>query len=449
MHPHPQDPLPSGSGLSFLHHPRPRKGRHQPQGDLHVRPSVHPPLASVGRPSLRPRRSRLLEDRQRLFRRRSFRSPRRRDRSARRARRAEDGVTVRFDRQNAQGDQETLKNIAARFVSEKAKLIFAVSTPAAQAAARGAKNTPIVATAVTSFTAAKLAESEIVRYESALSVHEDTPLARVNAQSGSFVEVDAETAELTRRALEIAEETESAFEPMIGPVVELWKIGFDGSRIPSDAEISAALKLVDHRHVQIERTPEAGWRMRIAPGQKIDLGGIAKGYVGEAITERLRRAGAVRAVLDLGGNIALLGSRPDGKPWRIGLQRPDRERGSYFAVVLAEDESVITSGAYERNFTKNGKRYGHILSARTGRPVDTDLASVSIIDRDGARADALCTAFFAMGWERSSAFLKAHPDVKAVLLSKDLKRCAVSAALADRITLADKTIALETIGVAP
>ena len=274
---------------------------------------------------------------------------------------------------------------------------------------------------------AKLAESEIVRYESALSVHEDTPLARVNAQSGSFVEVDAETAELTRRALEIAEETESAFEPMIGPVVELWKIGFDGSRIPSDAEISAALKLVDHRHVQIERSPEAGWRMRIAPGQKIDLGGIAKGYVGEAITERLRRAGAVRAVLDLGGNIALLGSRPDGKPWRIGLQRPDRERGSYFAVVLAEDESVVTSGAYERNFTKNGKRYGHILSARTGRPVDTDLASVSIIDRDGARADALCTAFFAMGWERSSAFLKAHPDVKAVLLSKDLKRCAVSA----------------------
>ena len=142
-------------------------------------------------------------------------------------------------------------------------------------------------------------------------------------------------------------------------------------------------------------------------------------------------------------------AKKTGKPWRIGLQRPDRERGSYFAVVLAEDESVITSGAYERNFTKNGKRYGHILSARTGRPVDTDLASVSIIDRDGARADALCTAFFAMGWERSSAFLKAHPDVKAVLLSKDLKRCAVSAALADRITLADKTITLETIGVAP
>ena len=197
-------------------------------------------------------------------------------------------------------------------------------------------------------------------------------------------------------------------------------------------------------HVKV--TEDNGrWFMQIGADQNVDMGAIAKGYIGQKLAEKLKAQGAKHALLDLGGNIVAMGEKYPGTPWRIGLQSPDKTRGAYFAVVSANDENVITSGAYERNFEKNGHRYGHILSPVTGRPVATDISSVTIVDKNGAKADALCTGIFAMGWERAEAFLKAHPDVHAVLLRDNLKEALVSEALRDKIQTYDPEVSFRFV----
>lgn len=294
---------------------------------------------------------------------------------------------------------------------------------------------------------AELIESEVKRFDDMMSVHKVTALNTVNARAGEAVEVTPEIAEMSLEAFKIADETDGAFEPMIGPLVNLWKIGFGGDAVPDDAAIEAALKLVDHRHVRVWKDGSK-WFMQIAPGQSVDMGAIAKGYIGEKLAQRLKAEGATHALLDLGGNIVAVGGKTSETPWRIGLQSPDKSRGEYFAVMSANDESVITSGAYERNFEKNGKRYGHILSVKTGRPVATDISSVTIADANGARADALCTALFAMGWLGAEAFLKHHPDVHAVLLKDDMKEMLVSEALRNRIQPYDDALVVRWIEAA-
>lgn len=291
---------------------------------------------------------------------------------------------------------------------------------------------------------AGLVESEVKRYDDMMSVHKETPLNEVNRRAGEAVPVTPEIAEMSRMALEIADETGSAFEPMIGPLVNLWKIGFGGNEVPSDEAIKRAIELVDHRKVRVWEE-NGQWFMQIGKGQNVDMGAIAKGYIGQKLAEKLVEAGATHGLLDLGGNVVAIGEKFPGQPWRIGLQSPDKERGSYFAVISAANESVITSGAYERNFEKNGRRYGHILSPATGRPVTTDIASVTIVDSHGARADALCTALFAMGWDRAEAFLRAHPEVHAVLLKENLEDALVSEALRNKIQPYDSNLRMHFI----
>lgn len=281
-----------------------------------------------------------------------------------------------------------------------------------------------------------IVENEIERYEDLMSVHKETPLNHVNDLAGEWVDVPEEIAVMTKQALEVAKDSDQAFEPTIGPVVNLWKIGFGGDAVPSEEAIAKAVSLVDYRKVEVRET-ENGWQIRIAPGQSLDMGAIAKGFIGQKLAERLRAEGAKHALLDLGGNVVTLGEKYPGRPWHVGLQRPDQERNTYFAVVKAADVSVITSGAYERYMEKEGKRYGHILSAKTGQPVPTDLSSVSIVDADGGRADAWCTALFAMGWDKAVAYLTTHPDLHAVLMHADLKRVFVSAALQPIVTVTD------------
>lgn len=289
---------------------------------------------------------------------------------------------------------------------------------------------------------AGIMESEIERFDDMMSVHKETALNDVNRRAGERVTVTPEIAEMTKMALRVAKETDGAFEPTIGPVVNLWKIGFGGDTVPSDASIDEAVKRVDYRKVEVGESG-GSWYVRIAPGQNIDMGGIAKGYIGQKLSERLKAEGATHALLDLGGNVVAVGEKSPGHPWRVGLQSPDQTRGAYFGILAVSDMSVITSGAYERNFEKDGKRYGHILSAKTGRPVLTDIASVTIADRNGGRADALCTALFAMGWEKAKAFLADHKDVHAVLLLNDMKTVHVSRELRSAFTLTDETMRVE------
>ncbi|MCG5031632.1 FAD:protein FMN transferase [Mesosutterella sp. OilRF-GAM-744-9] len=284
------------------------------------------------------------------------------------------------------------------------------------------------------------ADEEMNRLADILTVHGDSsPMIEVIRQSGRPVAVPEEAAEAVAAALKVAKESDSAFEPTIGKLVDVWKIGFGGKAVPSDKEILRARSFVDWRRVRVFRRGEQDY-VQIGRGQDIDLGGIAKGYIGTRMALYLKELGARKALFNLGGNVVVIGSSPAGRPWRIGLQHPAEERNDYFAVLSAEDESVITSGAYERKLVINGRQYGHILSPKTGYPVQTDLSSVTIADRDGAKADAWCTALFAMGRKKAFGMLRRRPDIEAALMSSDYRTVWLTPGLARRCEVTDPAV---------
>ena len=289
-----------------------------------------------------------------------------------------------------------------------------------------------------------LLADKIDAYETLFTVHHEGPLYEVNRRAGDWVDVDCRIASLAETAKTIARDSDRAFEPTIGALVNVWKIGFGGEKVPERAAIDGALQKVDYTRIQTRRQ-EGKCAMRIGKGQSIDLGAIAKGWIGTALIADLKAAGATNAVIDLGGNVALLAKSPSGQDWKVGIQRPDRERGEILAVVRAADESVITSGAYERKIETNGKTNGHILSARTGMPAATDIASVTIVDQDGARADGWCTALFAMGVQKALGVMSRHKDLGVLILDQSLKKAWVSRCIADRVRLLDESIALTVV----
>lgn len=288
--------------------------------------------------------------------------------------------------------------------------------------------------------------AEITRLESLLSVNIATSdVSKINANSGRFVAVSPETKEVVALAIKNAERTNGAFDPTIGSLVRLWGIGTKNARVPSGAEINAARALVDYRRVSFYDKGGKSY-VAVGSGQSLDLGGIAKGWIADRIEALLKERGVKSAIVDLGGNIYALGESPKRREWKLGLQHPKKPRGEYFATVDAVDISVVTSGAYERYFEKDGVRYHHILDPSTGYPARSDLISVSVVSKQSADADALCTALFVMGLDRGAAFLKRHAiqavlvkggnGNNAVFITPNLKGC---------FELTDGTMALEVL----
>ena len=249
-------------------------------------------------------------------------------------------------------------------------------------------------------------------------------IVAINRQAGlEPVKVRADLLEVLEKALHYAELSDGAFDPTVGPLVQLWGIGTDAQCIPGDEEIAAALELVNWRDVVIDR--KAGTVFLRRQGMALDLGAIAKGYAGDEALRIAREAKVKRAVFDLGGNIVTLGWRIRGKkgkepqPWRIGIQNPLSDRGTYMGVLSVHDTSVVTSGVYERFFESGGKRYHHILSTANGYPVDNGLLSVTIVTESSTAADALSTTVFALGFERGKALVDSMPNTEAIFIFDD------------------------------
>ena len=234
----------------------------------------------------------------------------------------------------------------------------------------------------------------------------EAELYRLDALLGPDAPESAEAQALLERAAEISRMTGGAFDCTLGAVSALWGFGTEQARIPSEDELAAALAV-------------SGWEKTAAPGRRIDFGAIGKGYAAAQARRILTDAGVSSALLSLGGNVLALGRKPDGSRWQVGLQDPD-DPEAYFGVLSAEDESVVTSGGYQRYFEQDGVRYWHILDPKTGRPARSGLLSVTVVCRDDALADALSTALFVLGAEDGAALWRAHPDLfDAVFLTDD------------------------------
>jgi len=234
-------------------------------------------------------------------------------------------------------------------------------------------------------------------------------VSRVNAAAGvAPVAVSSDTFAVIRAALEFARRGNGRFDLTVGPLVRLWGIGTDDARVPAPAEIAAALARVGWRDVATSDADSTVFLKRA--GMAIDLGAIAKGYAADEAAAVLASRGVKTALVDLGGNVLTLGAKPDGSPWRIGLQDPDPAvpRGSHIGTLeYRGGRAVVTSGTYERYFVRDGVRYHHLLDTTTGRPVQNGLVAVTIFTARAIDADGWSTLAFTSGLERGRALVEA------------------------------------------
>ncbi len=257
------------------------------------------------------------------------------------------------------------------------------------------------------------------------------PLAQLNAAGGQTVTLDPDTYDALSRAVEYAALTGGAFDPTTAPLSDLWGIGTDQAAVPSQAAIDEALSHVGYENIELLGNNQA----RLLNGAQVDLGGIGKGYATDAVAA-LRADAPMLA--QLGGNIGAYGQNPSSEDglWTIGLAEPDNS-ANYIAMLHVCDQSVVTSGDYERYFEQDGVRYHHIFDPSTGAPAQTGLRSVTVVDELSARADAFTTALFVMGLERGLEFCAAH-DVDAVFVTDD-KTIYVTEGLRGQLTLSEDT----------
>lgn len=239
-------------------------------------------------------------------------------------------------------------------------------------------------------------------------------VTKLNDAQGEWVALSPGTLDLVAKAKEYSEASGGVFDVTMGSVTPLWN--FHEGVIPAHEDLDEALRHVDWRFIEVDR--EQGRARLTDPQARIDLGGIAKGYIADALAATLREHGCDSAFVNLGGNVLTVGSKTDGSPWRIGVRDP-REPSKMRAVVTTVNRSVVTSGLYERNFTKDGVFYHHILDPKDGMPVKTDVAGATIVSKKSLDGDGYSTTLFALGVEGALAFVEKHPELEAIIIGTD------------------------------
>ena len=258
------------------------------------------------------------------------------------------------------------------------------------------------------------AYAEIGRIEALFSRYRsDGPVVAINRAAGKeAVRVEIEVRDLLARAQQAAAITGGAFDITIGPMIDAWGIGTDHQNVPAESVLRALRPAVNAALLTLTDDRAALQQA----GMSIDLGGIAKGYAIDRAILTLQQHGIQQALVNAGGDIRCLGARPDGNPWRVGIQHPRQE--GLLGVLEVETRAVATSGDYERYFMQDGIRYHHIFDPRTGQPV-RDCQSVTILAPTAEIADVFATAVFVMGAERGKAFLETQPDVSGLIVRAD------------------------------
>ena len=234
----------------------------------------------------------------------------------------------------------------------------------------------------------------------------------MNTQSFSLTD---ETAELLENALHYCELSDGAFDITIEPASSLWDFTGGTAALPDEHLLSDAVKRIGYEHLQLEGNALTC----LSPDTTLDLGAIAKGYIADQIKEHLVKRGVNSAVINLGGNVLCIGSKPDGTPFQIGLQKPFAETSETFAILNIDDMSVVTSGVYQRHFTLDEKHYHHILDPNTGYPYDNGLISVTILSKKSVDGDALSTTCFSLGLEAGLALVNSMDDVYGCFIDEN------------------------------
>jgi thiamine biosynthesis lipoprotein ApbE len=329
----------------------------------------------------------------------------------------------------------------------------------------------------------------------------ESEISKLNAAGTG--EVSEDTLRLISESQTLYKETGGLFDIAIYPVMKLWGFPTQEYRVPETEEISAALKLADVSKIAVggaaapapasapapaadsasggstgadaaaaetpapeESTTAAAAAEAAAPaaeaagqngsaagssnstvvfgmpGMEIDLGGIAKGFTSSRVMEVFKEHGVKHGLVSLGGNVQALGSKENGKPWRVAIQNPESEM-DYLGVLEIDNKCVITSGGYERFFEHAGVRYHHIIDPRTGYPADSGIISATIISDDGALADGLSTSLFIMGKDQAEKYWRSNADKFDYILEDKDGRLYVTEGVAGILTTEAETVVVK------
>lgn len=260
----------------------------------------------------------------------------------------------------------------------------------------------------------------IDKYEKLFSrTLECSEVYRINHGAGTTFEISDELKDILEFSLSYGNLSGGALDVSIAPLSSLWDFSSleHKTEAPSAEDIQAAQALVNYADITIE-----GNTLTFAKeGMQLELGAVAKGYIADRVKEFLLSKGVTSAIINLGGNILLVGEKPDGTAFNVGIQKPFEDRDSVVvAISELKDCSMVSSGIYERYFyDADGKFYHHILDAKTGYPCDTDLTQVTIISPDSATGDALSTACFALGLKKGMELIHSLENIYAVFITSD------------------------------
>lgn len=259
---------------------------------------------------------------------------------------------------------------------------------------------------------------------------ENSQVAKLNAGAGSRVRVDSLLYGWLSQIREIEEGSDGALDITIAPLARLWNIEGEEPYIPEEDEIQDALSHVNYNRVKLE---EHNY-VYLEPGTQMDLGAVGKGIACDVVADMMKEENYGPGTVSIGGSIAVVGSKPDGSKWQMGIQDPEGETGEVMGVVeVASDCFLSTSGDYEKYFEQDGVRYHHILDAKTGKPAQSGLHSVTILCDSGLVSDALSTACFVLGLEKGMALAEKW-DVEAVFVDEE-HQVYITKGLRDSFTL--------------
>lgn len=262
---------------------------------------------------------------------------------------------------------------------------------------------------------------EVVRrlemYEHRFSANDPTSeLSEINKNAGIHpVQVHPELFELIQIGKKHSLAPDSNMNIAIGPLVQSWRIGFDDAKVVTDEEIKKLLQIIDLDQVLLD---ENTVYLKMS-GMAIDLGALAKGFIADRIIDYLKSVGTQSALINLGGNLVTMGPalQHSDRYWRIGIQNPVRTRGASQMILRVQDQSVVTSGIYERSLTKNGETFHHILDSNTGYPVKTDTASLTIVSDLSVDGEIWTTRLFGKTTEEIIDALNQLPNIEGLVIN--------------------------------
>ncbi len=235
-------------------------------------------------------------------------------------------------------------------------------------------------------------------------------------------------------AINFSKLSDGLFDITIYPVSHLWQFSTESPHVPTDTELANYLPLVGYKHLIYDKSNQTLLKTKEQVG--IDLGSIAKGYIADELATYFKKQKIQNALINLGGNVLAIGTKPNGKPWTVGIQKPFDALGTPLASIKITDKAVVTSGIYERQFEENGILYHHIIDPKTGYPMNNELLSVSIISSSATNADALSTTTYMLGAKKGLELIENTVDTEAIFILRD-KNIILSSGITDNFKCLD------------